>query len=222
MDKEFIQSLIDSGIAKPPEDTTTSKDPSVWNYGEVGGQTPVFNPTTGRWELPMSGGEYYQDSDPGESYQYKNQTPPVFDQATGKYVQYDPFSKSLVGFGEVGGGKASDIMAKVTREEWADYMKRFFPLEEELIASYKNPEKLEQRVGISKDLSNAAFDTAQQTSEREAKRYGIELKDDPTYQRKLSMEKTAGEIDAGNETRRHMKTIDQKIMTGGLGGRELI
>jgi len=111
-------------------------------------------------------------------------------------------------------------MAGITREQWADYVKRFFPIEDELLSSYDNPDLLRQRVAEAKNLSGESFETATRGAQIEAGRYGLNLEDDPAYQRTLNMNRTAAGVDVGNEVRRRIQQRDQEILTGGSLGME--
>lgn len=119
-----------------------------------------------------------------------------------------------------GSGKASNIMAGITREQWADYVKNFFPLEDEQLTSYDNPNLLRQRIAEGKNLSRESFETATRGAQIEAGRYGLRLEDDPAYQRSLNMNRAAAQVDVGNEIRRRIQQRDQEILTGSSFGME--
>jgi len=113
-------------------------------------------------------------------------------------------------------GSARDTQARITRERYADYVRQFIPIEDKLIASYNNPQQRAEQEVKAVGLSNTAFDTAAKSADIRAGRFGLNLKDDPAYARKMNMGRVAGQVDATNETRRHLNERDRQLMAGGL------
>jgi len=117
---------------------------------------------------------------------------------------------------------ARQRFARVTREQWADYLSRFGPIENKLISAYDNPKMRNADIAAARGLATGAFDTASRGSLMEAARFGMagELESDKAFQRKMNMGRVAADVDAANETRRHDIARDQYILTGGISGPE--
>lgn len=117
-----------------------------------------------------------------------------------------------------GGGKASDILAGVTREMWEDYKKRFFPLEEQLMGmtTYKDPSLMEREVEKGQGRVEATFGSLWDTAVRRASSYGQSW-DAAQYQANLNahrLDKTAALADAANRIREKIMERDREIATG--------
>jgi hypothetical protein len=110
-----------------------------------------------------------------------------------------------------GEDKASDTWAWITRAQWADYMDRFAPRENQLMAmsTYFNPEIATQQVDKAKVAAGTAFDTSQRMQQQYESRYGAgALGGERAYdQRVASVGKSAAIVDAAN--RITQKLIDQ-------------
>jgi hypothetical protein len=113
---------------------------------------------------------------------------------------------------EFGGeDQASDTWAWITRAQWADYLDRFAPREEQLLAmsTYFNPALAKEEINKAKRASGSAFDTSQRMQQQYESRYGAgALGGEQAYdQRVASIGKSAAIVDAAN--RITQKLIDQ-------------
>jgi hypothetical protein len=108
-------------------------------------------------------------------------------------------------------------MATITREQFADYQKRFMPVESELQSYYDNPAKMAEGIGAARTYSGKAADAATENVRLGLSRYGqAGQMDDPAFSRQLSLNKAAADVDAANSARAHIVDRDNKILAGGL------
>jgi len=119
-------------------------------------------------------------------------------------------------------GWASDTMAQITREQWADYQGRFQPIEGELQSYYDNPQKMAEGISAARAYSGKAADAAANNVRIGLSRYGqAGQMDDPAFSRQLGLNKAAADVDAANSTRAHIVDRDNLILAGGLTTRGL-
>jgi|GEM_PF-884474 len=111
---------------------------------------------------------------------------------------------------------ASKTYAQITRDQWDDYMKRFVPIEDELIASYQNPEQRAARIDYARNTSDSAFNSSVGVDQRQAARYGINKANDPAYTRRIGLGMTAASVDATNQVRAHLDDKDKMLLSGGI------
>lgn len=116
------------------------------------------------------------------------------------------------------GNYADALTAQVYREQWANYLARFAPLEEELITSYQSPEIRNRMLSDAATRTGQAFDTAQGIYGRTLSR--ITPSQDATERAETSrlfgMNRTLAQVDARNRTRQGLAELDQAILGGGL------
>jgi len=116
------------------------------------------------------------------------------------------------------GGNASDNYARLTKAQWADYQKRFVPIEDELINSttYANPQVLTKAIGQGREATNKAFDVAEQTQQRAVGQYGITQ--DPAQialrRRMEGLNRSAAVVDAANRIRQRISDRNREITSG--------
>lgn len=131
-------------------------------------------------------------------------------QKYGELAQYAP--DGIIG----GKDQAQDIRIALTRAEWADYKKRFLPIEEELIGMVGNQELLNQRVGRSQAAVSTAFDRQQSQQQMMEQRYGLQISPQARahMDRKSGIMKAAAMADAANDTRRDYRSMEMEILGG--------
>lgn len=118
--------------------------------------------------------------------------------------------------GQLVRGKASNTQAALARAEFEDYKARFFPLEENLIGRYNNPELRAQSQQENAAAVNTAFDTDAGVQQRRLSRYGTSLSADQqaAQTRDNQVAKVAALTDVRNLTRGAHADIDQQILSG--------
>lgn len=115
-------------------------------------------------------------------------------------------------------GIASDTLARIDREQWEDYKKRFIPLENQLIEAYDNPKLRAERMAAVTGEATAASNNATEIAGRELSRYGQSAAS-VGNDRAATMAKTTNVIDAQNTNRDKMTARDQLLLSGGLTSR---
>lgn len=116
------------------------------------------------------------------------------------------------------GNRADSILAQIYRDQWDDYVTRFFPLEDELIDTYNNPEVHKRIIGQATDKAAASFDAAQGSYDRSMARYGMSA--DAQMQnetdRSFNLGRTLALAGAKNTTRQELVDRDQRMLAGGM------
>lgn len=111
---------------------------------------------------------------------------------------------------------AEKTYAQLTRDGWADYLKRFVPIEDAMIQSYQDPAKMAANVDTAKNLSNTAFNVASGVDQRNAARYGVNLGVNKSYQRNMALGATAAQVGAANMARATTNENNKKLLEGGV------
>lgn len=115
-------------------------------------------------------------------------------------------------------GNPKDVMAGIYRAQWQDYSTRFIPLEDELIATYDNPQVHARIMGEATAKTAGAFDAAQGSYQRTMARGGM-AQDGMVQQeseRAFGLGRTLALADTQNRTRRALVEWDQGILAGGM------
>lgn len=172
-----------------------------------GSGTPTVDPETGR--IMYNGESYVQASglptlDPqtgGLKYDGKDYTPA-------------PDASGLIG------GSASNTFANITREQYADYVKNYIPIEDQLIKSYKNPVDLQANLSTTKGIVNNNYAAATQDQRRQLGKYGLSMTapQQKVSERVNALGRTASLSTANNFVRQLTKDRDQAILTGSTPG----
>ena len=81
---------------------------------------------------------------------------------------------------------ASDTFAAVTRQQWADYVNTFVPLENKLIQYATDPGVVTQAMQTAGQGVNASFDAQQASTQRQLKGLGVNLSPDEQAAQKRS------------------------------------
>lgn len=95
---------------------------------------------------------------------------------------------------------ASDTYAALTRDQWANYVSTFVPIENQLIAYATDANKpLENMAAASKSI-NAAYDAQAGATERRLRGLGVTLTDDEqaAQQRSFGLSKSLADVNAQN------------------------
>lgn len=115
--------------------------------------------------------------------------------------------------------KASDTRAYIARSQWADYKKRFQPLENVLLGYASNPQQFKQQnLARAQAGVNDAFAGAQGLQERRLQSYGVQLT--PEIQQRiasrLGQQKALSQVGAANVSDRMTDEQLNQIRSGGL------
>ena len=99
---------------------------------------------------------------------------------------------------------ADQMMANITREQWADFQTTFVPIENELIAEVQSNDAINTDAGEAVRLTGAAFDSASQVQSRALERSRRSLDPDQkrAMERRMSLRRAAAMAGAANATRR--------------------
>jgi len=116
-------------------------------------------------------------------------------------------------------GSASDTLAQISREQWADYKSRYVPLENKLIDAYDNPQLKAARMADVTKSAEAASDNAVYTGIRGLARYGQNYGDQKGLIRDAGLSKVTNVIHAQNTNRDQMAERDKMLLTGGVTSR---
>ena len=119
------------------------------------------------------------------------------------------------------GGKASEMQSRVTRATWDDYVKRFQPSSDALIAStgFMNPSIYGQQVRAGMGQVNKAYDSALGTQETSLSRLGLSQSGEQRAYNNIqnNVGRSASVVDAANRIRQRISARDQAIAYGGTG-----
>jgi len=119
------------------------------------------------------------------------------------------------------GGKASDEAARLTSATWDDYVKRFQPESDALIAStgLMNPGIYKSQVQAGVGQVNKAYDSALGTQATSLSRFGMtQTGDQQSYnQTQDNVNRSASVVDSANRIRQRIAARDQNIVMGGTG-----
>lgn len=95
---------------------------------------------------------------------------------------------------------ASDTYAALTREQWANYVSTFVPIENQLIEYATDPNKpLENMAEASRDV-NAAYTAQQGATQRRLRGLGVSLTEDEqmAQERSFGLSKSLADVNAQN------------------------
>lgn len=163
--------------------------------------------------------KYEEEKDPSymsESW-YKGGEPNKYPQASSNFQTSQPaIERTGPTPGQLVGGSARSTQAALSRAEWNDYKKRFFPLEENLINRYDNASLRNQAMAENHNATNNAFNVDRGVQARRLSRYGTSLSADQqaAQNRENQVARVASLTDVRNLTRDAYADIDQQILSG--------
>ncbi len=119
--------------------------------------------------------------------------------------------------------KASEIRARLAREQWEDYKNRFQPYEDRLKTLYESGGLLEGELESIKPNVDAAFDSTRGMVDRNNARYGVEMSADEkaNRHRALALSQTAATAGGYNRLWQVGQSRRDQIMTGSAGRSQL-
>jgi hypothetical protein len=106
----------------------------------------------------------------------------------------------------------------LARSQYADYKRRYQPIEDLLMSSYNNAGMMRTRLDDTQGLVNRGFENAAGMQQRTLSRYGVQVSPQQQAQQQRSQQlvQAAGMTDAINESRRAMAQRDEELLAGGL------
>ncbi|HBG30798.1 MAG TPA: hypothetical protein DDW98_09235 [Gammaproteobacteria bacterium] len=112
----------------------------------------------------------------------------------------------------------NDPQAQVYRNDWLDYVRTFVPIENELIASYRNLGDRREAQGLAVQDVNRGFDQAQAAFKDRLGRYGLAMTpaQQAEQQRRSDFTRGLAEVEGINRTSRRMDDRDMELMTSGV------
>ena len=124
-------------------------------------------------------------------------------------------AKNKGGPSDQDGPSASDTFASVTRQQWADYVSTFVPIENQLIKYATDPTVVSDAMaGASKDV-NSAFDAQQGATQRHIQGLGASLSPDEQAAQQKSSGLTRSLADVqGQNTARDLTVQRQQSILG--------
>lgn len=111
-------------------------------------------------------------------------------------------------------GVAADTYAKLTREMFEDWQKRFYPKQKELLEKSQSGELLKEQLGRVDANAGSAMKAASLSEANNLARYGVASGGDDNQQAKLSLATVA----AKNGLRDHERDRSMMTLSGaGMG-----
>lgn len=119
---------------------------------------------------------------------------------------YDPNSKTA----------AQDMRVALLRADWDDWVTRFLPIEQEIVASLGNPEVMNAEINRARSNVNRAFDRQNTQRAEFNRRYGIEQTPQVAQhnQRTSNIMRAAALSDSANDARRQVEDREMNILAG--------
>lgn len=110
---------------------------------------------------------------------------------------------NLFGINQSSKTYAGDTFAALTREQWADYVGNFVPLENQLIDYATNPGVVSTAMKKASTNVNQAFDATQASTDRRLKGLGVTLspEEKDAQTRSYGLARSLADVQAQNLTR---------------------
>lgn len=116
------------------------------------------------------------------------------------------------------GGKASDILSKLTRAQWQDYKDRFQPIESALMnqTTYNNPDLVKNSIATGMNTVNNAYDSAISARGNMLSRYGVNQRADEqaAASRSSQINRSTALVDTANRIRMRLEDRNREIALG--------
>ena len=111
---------------------------------------------------------------------------------------------------------AENTLARLYRSDYENLIRRATPVENELIASYRNPAQRQQAQAAAVGDVNKSFDLAQSGLADRLRSYGLPQQNQANQQRRSQFARGLSEIEAINRTGRRIDNRDAELMTSGV------
>lgn len=144
---------------------------------------------------------------------------PTFDFRPPNMPNYEPVQLSTDWTGE---HTMANNMASITRANWADYKKRFVPLENMLIGQIGNRDVYQQSVERSVGSVDDAFEGQLAAFGRQRSRYNLGLTNDETQNmgRRLGLREAVAKTTAARRARQQVYSRNMGLLAGGLSSQK--
>lgn len=131
------------------------------------------------------------------------------------YIAYDKMKPKPGEDDATKPGSASDQMGQLLRSEWDDYINRYAPYDQKLIALTGDADN-QQAINRARGNVAGSFDVAAGTLQRNNKRLGLSNTADvnQSLNRRTAGARSLAELGAVNKTRLHAQDRDRSIMAG--------
>lgn len=110
---------------------------------------------------------------------------------------------------------ASDTLAAITRQQWADYVSTFIPIENQIIKYATDPAVVSNAMSEASQNVNQAFDAQAGATQRNLKGLGVTLSEDEKAAQTRSMGLARSLADVGGQNvARDLTTQRQQSILG--------
>lgn len=111
---------------------------------------------------------------------------------------------------------AADTRARLAREDYADWVRTFRPIENQLIDQYDNPLLRERAVAEAQQQTLQGLASAQESMMRRNDALGIAFTpgQQASFDRQTNLAGGLALVNAANQTRRRIDDRDQQLLTG--------
>lgn len=119
-------------------------------------------------------------------------------------------------------GWADGMRSIIAREQWADYVERFQPLERELIDNITSGKRMETALGKVDSSMGTQYAKADDSYQRNMSRYGIgqSNQQQKQHQSRLGLSKAASTANQRNTARRRVSDSNMQFMSGAGSAKE--
>ncbi len=115
-------------------------------------------------------------------------------------------------------GKYDDTMAAISRQQWEDYIKRFQPVEDELIKLATSGELLDNQLERNENIAAKNLTQANQQAVAATAKYGLSDRRTSQQKNNLEMNNALSLASMNNNSREAVADLQRGIMTGAASG----
>ncbi|MGF1835125.1 hypothetical protein [Photobacterium sanguinicancri] len=114
-------------------------------------------------------------------------------------------------------GGYADTMAQLTRNQYQDYLKRYKPVEDDLIRNATSNDLYDLQVARNSEISEANFTRVNEQQAAAQQKYGLADRRTEQQKRNLDLSRGLSLASMNNESRQAIGDLQRKIMTGAAG-----
>lgn len=111
-------------------------------------------------------------------------------------------------------GIAADRYARITRQQYDDWYRRFYPEQKKLMEQSQSGELLGEQLGRVDENVDSAAQAAEMGQANRMARYGVTAEEDPSQDAKLAL----GKVSAKNGLRTYERDRSMKMLSGASMG----
>jgi len=111
---------------------------------------------------------------------------------------------------------AAEQRAKLTREQWTDYQKRYAPWEDKLISFIDDPSTKQDGINRARDAVETTYDSGLGQYKRQRQRLGELTPFSEADKSSMARSKVTASVQATNDARRYADDRREKVQTSGL------